>query len=98
MGMPEYPDGWHTSLLLYNRRIDGCGFERRYLDRIGHLRSGWHRHVWNPSTQNADEKVAVRLFSRKDANFRNFLIRSFKLMKIDYIPDKYYANLSLFQD
>ncbi len=95
-GIPRYPDGWHVSLLLYNKRIDGFGYEHRFRDLNGLLRKGWHRHTWNPKTQDADGKVPVRLFRRSDMTLRNFLIRTFKAMKIGYPRDDYNETGNLF--
>lgn len=87
MGILQYPEGWHVSLLLYNERIDGFGYEVQFQDLHGAVCREWHRHIWNRTTQHADGKIAAGLFGKKDVTFRNFLIRTFKLMNIAYPRD-----------
>jgi hypothetical protein len=95
-GVPRFPDSWHVSLLLYNRRIDGFGYHERFTDAQGMDQSGWHRHVWNKKTQDASGKVSVSLFDKGNVSFRDFLIWSFKEMRVSYPKDDYYANEVLF--
>jgi len=95
-GIPRYPTGWHVSLLLYNRRIDGFGYEERFTDIHGAEQCGWHRHVWNEKTQDASGKISVSLFDKGNVSFRDFLIWSFKEMGVLYPKDDDYANQSLF--
>jgi hypothetical protein len=95
-GIPRFPAGWHVSLLLYNRRIDGFGYEERFSDIHGAEQSGWHRHVWSAKTQDANGKVSVSLFDKGSASFREFLIWSFKEMGVSYPKDDDYASQLLF--
>jgi len=83
-------------LLLYNRRIDGFGYEERFTDMHGVEQSGWHRHVWNERSQHASGKISVSLFDKGNVSFRDFLIWSFKEMGVLYPKDDDYANQSLF--
>jgi hypothetical protein len=91
-GIPQFPDGWHVSLLLYNRRIDGFGYHERFSDLEGVERTGWHRHVWNEKTQDANGKIRVSLFDKGNVSFRDFLVWSFKEMGVSYPKDDDYAN------
>ena len=95
-GIPRFPAGWHVSLLLYNRRIDGFGYEERFTDTDGVEQSGWHRHIWNEKTQDAQAKKSVSLFNKGNASFREFLIWSFKEMGVSYPKDDDYASQLLF--
>jgi hypothetical protein len=95
-GRPEYPETWNASLLAYNRRIDGFGFEERFRDMKGVMCKGWHRHTWNPVTQDAEGKMLARPSMRGFPGSREFLKRAFKDMKILYLRDDYDDNLNLF--
>lgn len=95
-GRPPDSEGWHISLLLYNRRIDGFGYEERFRGTDGIEHHGWHRHVWNPNSQDAASKTPVSLFDGGTMSFRDFLIRGLKEMKISYPKDDDYANPTLF--
>jgi hypothetical protein len=95
-GIPRFPAGWHVSLLLYNRRIDGFGYEERFTDTDGAEQNGWHRHVWNEKTQDANGKISVPLFDKGNPSFRDFLIWPFKEMDVSYPRDDDYADETLF--
>jgi hypothetical protein len=95
-GIPRFRAGWHVSLLLYNKRIDGFGFHERFTDLHGTEQSGWHRHIWCGNTQDANGKISVSLFDRNNLSFRDFLIWSFKEMAVSCPKDDDYANQTLF--
>jgi hypothetical protein len=95
-GRPRFAEGWHITLLLYNKPIDGFGYEERFCDIDGIQRSGWHRHIWNHVSQDARGKILVRIFERGNMTFRDFIIRALKEMKISYPTDDDYATPTLF--
>jgi hypothetical protein len=95
-GKPKFRAGWHVSLLLYNKRIDGFGYDERFTDLDGVEQSGWHRHIWNEKTQDAEGKISVSLFDKGDPSFRDFLIWSLKEMNVSCPRDDDYANETLF--
>lgn len=93
-GLPRYPDSWHVSLLLYNVRIDGFGYERRFRGMDGAWCSGYHRHRWNAETLNADGKEAMSLWPTDptEMTVREFLGRAFDEMNVSY-EDRYATDL-----
>lgn len=96
-GKPEYPNNWNVSLLYGNKRIDGFGFEGRFVDMTnGILCSGYHRHTWNPKTQEAEGKVLARPSMRAFASYRQFLQRAFKEMRIKVLQDDHDDYPTLF--
>jgi hypothetical protein len=95
-GIPRFQAGWHVTLLLYNKPIDGFGYHERFTDLDGAEQTGWHRHIWNEKTQDAQGKQAVSLFDKGNPSFRNFLIWSFKEMSVSCPKDDDYANETLF--
>ncbi len=92
-GSPKYLESWDVCLLLYNRRIDGFGYEQRFDDPEGIEQSGWHRHVWDEKSQSADRsKVSVSMFDHADITFRDFVMWSLKAMNISCPKDDDYAD------
>jgi hypothetical protein len=89
-GKPKYSAGWHVTLLLYNRRIDGFGYEERFCDINQVEQSGLHRHVWNGRSQDAAGKISVSVFDRENLSFRDFLMWSFKAIGVSYPKDDDY--------
>jgi len=91
-GTSSSEEGWHIMLLLYNRPIDGFGYEARFCDIHGVEQTGWHRHIWNHKSQGAADKVLASMLDKGKISFRDFLIRTLKEMKISYPKDDDYAN------
>lgn len=70
------------ALLLHTVRIDGIDLEASYVDKHGNRRSGWHRHVWNAATKEA-EKLKEQIDNLDNVDtIEEFLIRSFQVMNI----------------
>lgn len=84
--MNSIADSWHVSLLLYNVRIDGVGYERRFRSIGGAWCCGYHRHRWNPETLRGEGKEAMTLWPAHptEMTVRGFLERVFNEMNISY--------------
>jgi hypothetical protein len=85
-GMPKYPDSWHVSLLLFNVRIDGFGYERRFRDIHGVWCRGYHRHSWNAETLSGEGKISASGWPADPDKMTvtEFLARAFNEMNVSY--------------
>ena len=78
----EYEKGWTIALKLHKERIDGIDWEPRFIDSVGSVASGWHRHIWDRRHQNADSnKVSVQGFDEVKTRDQ-FIVRALKEMSI----------------
>ena len=93
-GAPKYPDSWNISLLLYNVRIDGFGYERTFRDIHGSKCCGWHRHAWNPETLSGEGKIPAGDWPADPDKMTvtEFLARAFREMNVCY-EDNYDNDL-----
>lgn len=84
-------NSWTIALKLHGTRIDGIDWEARYTDVQGQAMRGWHRHLYDDKSKSAmSMKAQVEGFD-DISDKRQFLVRTFKLMKIllnevDYGP------------
>ena len=76
--------GWSVALIMHSVRIDGIDHEPVYTDRHGQECEGWHRHVWDEKSQQADIlKVPIGGFDACPS-LENFLFRISKAMNITW--------------
>jgi hypothetical protein len=77
---------WTVALKLHNIRIDGIDYEAKFRTVNGDVAHGWHRHQWSASDESADVgKIPIDILD--DITTREeFLIRSFKLLRISLNP------------
>jgi hypothetical protein len=85
-GKAEYWIGWDMALLMHNHRIDGFGWEGGPFPDIlnGGDCNGWHRHVWDPISRNADGKTCVDIFDVNELSAEDFVTWGLRAMKILY--------------
>lgn len=69
------------SLLLFNIRFDGFGYDRHFIDVHGVRCAGWHRHFWDGGKLNARGRVSAELWPAA-MTFEEFLVRAFAEMNI----------------
>jgi hypothetical protein len=74
-------DSWNVSLLVYNRRVDGFGYEQGFRDIQGIPCDGWHRHCWNREKQHAKGKLLMGSWPL-DLTFKDFVVRAFTDMNV----------------
>lgn len=78
----EMPTSWAVSLKLHGTRIDGVDFEPKYKMLDGSIANGWHRHSWNPADESAESDKHPITELDGIGQREQFLIRSFKLLRI----------------
>jgi len=85
-GNAEYSISWDLALLLHNVRIDGFGWEGMPFPDIlkGGECKGWHRHIWNPATGNADGKTCVDIYEVPLLSVEDFAIWGLRAMNVGF--------------
>jgi hypothetical protein len=94
VGQPAHFDSWNVSLLIYNRRIDGFGWEQGFRDIHGTRHSGWHRHFWDEEEQHAYGKVLAIPWSSEMMTMKEFVMHALSEMNVCWEDDN--ETLSLF--
>lgn len=74
------PESWAMAVIV-GRRIDGIDWERVVRDHRGKAFdcSGWHRHIWDPTTQDALKEC---LPSFNPTSFDKFIRDGFRILNV----------------